>query len=178
MGFEILGAISLILSAASAAYGITTGIQASRAQAELQQKQAQMQASSLREQAEQEEQDQLQRSLIERRQNARKLAAAESQYAASGVSLAGTPTLSLAQMSEEQEMEVLMQEASSNRKRQLLLADAYNTEQFGSAGASLTSSSGTIGAIGTGLHGFADLGGKIYNFGEKQGWGTKSSKVN
>ena len=174
-GLGIIGIVSMVLSAASAAYGIVSGIQTARAQADLQQKQAQMQASSLREQAEQEEQDQLQRSMIERRQNARKLAAAETQYAASGVSLAGTPTLSLARMSEEQEMDVLMQEASSNRKRELLLADAYNTEQFGTAGASLTNSSGTIGAIGTGLGGFANLGGKIYNFGEKEGWGTKYS---
>ena len=171
----IFGIISLVLTAASAAYGVVSGIQTASAQAEMQEKQAKAQAASLREQAEQEEQDQLQRSMVERRQNARKLAAAETQYAASGVSLAGTPTLSLARMSEENEMEVLMQEASSNRKRQLLLTDAYNTEQFGSAGADLTRTSGTLGAIGTGLGGVADFGGKLYNFGKKEGWGTKNS---
>lgn len=169
----IIGIVSLVLSAASTAYGIVSGIQTAKAQAELQEKQAKAQAASLREQAEQEEQDQLQRSMVERRQNARRLAAAETQYAASGVSIAGTPTLSLARMAEENEMEVLIQEASSNRKRELLLADAYNTEQFGFAGANLTASSGTIGAIGTGVGGAADLGGKIYNLGEKEGWGTK-----
>lgn len=165
-----LGIIGLVMSAASAAFGIASSIQAANAQSKLQQQQAQMQAASLREQAEQEEQDQLQRSMIERRQNARRLAAAETQYAASGVTLAGTPTLSLASMAEEQEMDVLMQEAASGRKRALLLADAYNTEQFGSAGTSLTRSSGTLNAIGTGLSSVADLGGKIYNFGKQEGY--------
>ena len=172
MGFGIIGVISLVLSAVSTAYGVVSSIRTANAQAELQEKQAKAQAASLREQAEQEEQDQLQRSMVERRQNARRLAAAETQYAASGVSIAGTPSLSLARMAEENEMEVLMQEASSNRKRELLLTDAYNTEQFGLAGANLTSTSGTIGAIGTGLGGVADFGGKLYNFGEKEGWGT------
>ena len=74
----ILGIIGLVMSAASAAFGIASSIQAANAQSKLQQQQAQMQAASLREQAEQEEQDQLQRSMIERRQNARKLAAAVS----------------------------------------------------------------------------------------------------
>ena len=157
-----IGIASLIISAASTAYGITTSIQAAQEQADLQQKQAQAKAASLREQAAQEEQDQLQRSLVERRQNARRLASAEAQYAASGVSLAGTPTLSLARMSEEQELDVIMQESSSNRKRELLLADAYNTELFGDWGASLTRSSGTVKGVGMGLSGAADLGYKAY----------------
>lgn len=172
----IIGIISLVLAAASTAYGVVSNIQSAEAQADMQEKQAKARAASLREQAEQEEQDQLQRSMVERRQNARRLAAAETQYAASGVSLAGTPTLSLARMSEENEMEVLMQEASSNRKRELLLADAYNTEQFGIAGANLTSQSGTLGAIGTGLGGAADFGGKLYNLADKEGWNSTSNK--
>ena len=108
----IIGIISLVLTAASTAYGVVSNIQSAEAQADMQEKQAKARAASLREQAEQEEQDQLQRSMVERRQNARRLAAAETQYAASGVSLAGTPTLSLARMSEENEMEVLMQAVS------------------------------------------------------------------
>ena len=166
----IIGIISLVLTAASTAYGVVSNIQSAEAQADMQEKQAKARAASLREQAEQEEQDQLQRSMVERRQNARRLAAAETQYAASGVSLAGTPTLSLARMSEENEMEVLMQEASSNRKRELLLTDAYNTGQFGIAGANLTSQSGTAGAIGTGLGGAVNFGDKLYNTGKKEGW--------
>ena len=158
----IFGIASLIISAASTAYGVVSSIQAARAQADLQRQQAQAQAASLREQAEQEEQDQLQRSMIERRQNARRLATAQTQYNASGVTLSGTPTLSLATMAEEQEMEVLMQEASSNRKRELLLVDAHNTERFGYAGASLTKSSGYMNAVGTGLSGAADLGYKAH----------------
>lgn len=164
-----LAIIGLVMSAAATAYGIVASQQAAARQAELQEQQAKAQAASLREQAEQEEQDQLQRSMIARRQNARKLAAAESQYAASGVTLAGTPTLSLARMSEENEMDVLMQEASSGRKRQLLLAEAYNTEQFGYASADLTRSSATAGAIGSGLNGIADLGDKLYSFGKDEG---------
>lgn len=167
----IIGITSLILTAASTAFGIVSSQQAASEQAELQAKQAKAKAESLREQADQEEQDQLQRSIVARRQNARRLAAAEAQYAASGVTLAGTPTLSLARMSEENEMEVLMQEASSNRKRQLLLADAYNTEQFGFASANLSSQSASIGAIGSGIAGAANFGGKLYNVGKKEGWG-------
>lgn len=169
------GIASLIISAASTAYGVVSSIQTARAQADLQRQQAQAQAASLREQAEQEEQDQLQRSMIERRQNVRRLASAEAGYAASGVTLAGTPTLSLGSMAEEQEMEVLMQEASSNRKRELLLADAYNTEQFGYAGASLTKSSGYMNAVGTGLSGVADLSSKAYSVGKNEGWGSKKT---
>ena len=156
------GIASLIISAASTAYGIVSSIQQANAQAKLQAQQAKAQATSLREQAKQEEQDQIQRSLVARRQMARRVASAEASYASSGVSLAGTPTLSLASMAEEQEMEVLMQEASSNRKRELLLADAYNTEQFGYAGASLTKSSGYMNAVGTGLSSAADLGYKAH----------------
>lgn len=64
----------------------------------------------------------------------------------------------------------------SNRKRELLLADAYNTEQFGIAGANLTSQSGALGAIGTGLGGAADFGGKLYNLADKEGWNSTSNK--
>ena len=76
-----LAIIGLVMSAAATAYGIVASQQAAARQAELQEQQAKAQAASLREQAEQEEQDQLQRSMIARRQNARKLAVAESQYA-------------------------------------------------------------------------------------------------
>lgn len=158
----IIGVIGLVLSAAATTYGVVSSIKQANEQAELAQKQAQAKAASLREQAAQEEQDQLQRSLIERRQNARKLAAAEAGYAASGVSLAGTPTLSLASMASEQELDVIMQEASSGRKRELLLADAYNTEKFGDWGADLTRSSGVYSAVGLGLSGTADAAYKGY----------------
>lgn len=73
-------------------------------------------------------------------------------------------------MSEENEMDVLMQEASSGRKRQLLLAEAYNTEQFGYASADLTRSSATAGAIGSGLNSIADLGDKLYSLGKDEGY--------
>ena len=165
-----LGIASLIISAASTAYGIVSSIQQANAQAKLQAQQAKAQATSLREQAKQEEQDQIQRSLVARRQMARRVASAEASYASSGVSLAGTPTLSLASMAEEQEMGVLMQEASSNRKRELLLTDAYNTENFGVASASANKSAGYINAIGSGLSGTANLMGKGYNYGKQEGY--------
>lgn len=164
-----LGIISLVLSAISTAVGAVIQTQQASAQARLQQQQANAQAASLREQADQEEQDQLMRSQVERRQNARKLAAAETQYAASGVSLAGTPTLSMQRMSEENEMEVLMQEASSNRKRNLLLTDAWNVEHVGGVSANYTRTAGKWNAVGAGLSGTADLLGKGYTVGKKDG---------
>lgn len=172
----IIGITSLIVSAASAAYGIATGIQNAKAQAEMQQAQAKMRAENLRQQAEQEEQNQLQRSLVERRQNARRLAAAETQYAASGVGLAGTPTLALGRMSEEQELETVMQEAASGQKRQLWLTDAYNTELMGNAGADMTERAGYINAIGTGLGAAADIGWKGYDLYSKGAFNTKTGK--
>ncbi len=153
--------ISLALTAISTAIGMATSISAANKQAELQQQQARMQAENLRQQAEQEEQNQIQRSIVERRQNMRKLASAEASYAASGVSLMGTPTLSLGQMAEEQELEVQMQEAASGYKRSLLLTEADNTLAFGSASASLTKQSGILNAVGTGLGGLGNLGFKV-----------------
>ena len=172
----ILGVISLVVSAASTAFGIVSGIQTAKAQAEAARAQSKLQADNLRQQADQEEQNQLQRSMIERRQNARRLAAAETQYAASGVSLEGTPTLALETMAEEQELEVVMEEAASGQKRQLWLADADNIESFGSAGANMTERAGYIGAIGTGLSGAADLGWKGYTLSEKGSFSTKTGK--
>lgn len=172
----IIGITSLVLAAASTAYGITTSIQNARAQAEMQQAQAKLRADNLRQQAAQEEQNQLQRSLVERRQNARRLAAAETQYAASGVSLEGTPTLALERMSEEQELETVMQEAASGQKRQLWLADAANTEFMGNAGADMTERAGYINAIGTGLGGVADMGWKGYTLHNKGSFNTKTGK--
>ncbi len=168
--FEILGITSLILTAASTAYGIVSSIQQANAQADMQRQQARAQAASLEEQARQEEQDQLQRSLIARRQNARKIAEAEAGYGASGVTLAGTPTLSLAQLSEELEMETAIEEGASLRKRNLLLTDAYNTLQFGNANAKYTKRAGYANAIGTGLMGAANLFAGGYNFGVKEGY--------
>ena len=165
----LFGIISLILSATATAVGAVVQQRTAAAQARLQAQQASMQAASLREQADQEEQDQLMRSQVERRQSARKLAAAEAQYAAAGVSLSGTPTLSLQRMSEENEMETLMQEASSNRKRNLLLTDAWNTGKIGTTAAGLNRTAGTWGAIGTELTGAADLFGKGYTVGKKEG---------
>ena len=163
------GIASLIVSAIGTAYGVITQVQMANKQADLQRQQAQAQAQSLQQQAEQEQQNQLQRSLVERRQNMRRLAGAEASYAASGVSLEGTPTLSLANMAEEQEMDVIMQEAASNQKRQLMLTDAYNTLQFGNAVASLKKSSSVMGAIGTGLSGAADIGYKAYGLSSYKG---------
>lgn len=165
----IFGIASLIISATATAYGVVTQIQTAKQQANLQRQQAQAQAQSLQQQAEQEQQNQLQRSLIERRQNMRKLAGAEASYAASGVSLAGTPTLSLATMAEEQELDVIMQESASNQKRQIMLTDAYNALQFGNAGASLTKSSGIASAVGTGLSGLANVGYKAYDISSYKG---------
>ena len=165
----IIGVISLILSATATAVGAVVQQRTAAAQARLQAQQASMQAASLREQADQEEQDQLMRSQVERRQNMRKLASAEAQYAASGVALYGTPTLSLQRMSEENEMETLMQEASSNRKRNLLLTDAWNTERVGTTAAGLTRTAGNWNAVGSGLTGAADLFGKGYTVGKKEG---------
>ena len=164
-----LGIISLVLSAISTAVGVVSNIQQAKASADLQRAQAKMQSENLRQQADQEEQDQLQRSMVERRQNARKLAAAEAQYAASGVSLSGTPTLSLATMSEEQELEVSMQESASNQKRHLLLTDADNALSMGTIGADMTQRAGYINGIGQGLSGAADLFGKGYTIGKKEG---------
>nr|DAR29712.1 MAG TPA: hypothetical protein [Caudoviricetes sp.] len=156
MGFEFLIA-GLVLSAASMAYGITNQIASAEAAAEQQRRNAEVQANSLKQQAEQEEQNQLQRSMLERRQNARRLASAEAAYAASGVTVQGTPTLSLASMAEEQELDVVMQEAASNQKRKLLLADAENVLNLGYSGASLTESSGITSAVGMGLSGAANM---------------------
>lgn len=172
----ILGITSLIVAAASTAYGITSSIQSAKAQAQMQQTQANLRSENLRQQAEQEEQNQLQRSLVERRQNARKLAAAETQYNASGVMLEGTPTLALERMSEEQELETLMQESASGQKRQLWLTDADNTQLMGSAGASMTERAGYINAIGTGLSGAADIGWKGYTLADKGTFNTKTGK--
>lgn len=172
----IIGITSLIMAAASTAYGITTSIQNAKAQAEMQQAQAKLRSDNLRQQAAQEEQNQLQRSLVERRQNARRLAAAETQYAASGVSLEGTPTLALERMSEEQELETVMQEAASGQKRQLWLTDAANTELMGNAGADMTERAGYINAIGTGLSGAADMGWKGYTLHSKGTFNTKTGK--
>lgn len=148
---------SMILSAIGSAIGIGASIYTAQQQKRLQEAQAQAQAQSLRQQAEQEEQDQIQRSLNERRQNIRKLASAEAGYGASGVSLAGTPTLSLATMSEELELETQIQESASGYKRQLLLAEAHNAESFGMKSANLTGKSGTFNAIGTGINGASSL---------------------
>ena len=158
---------ALILTAASTAYGISSSISAAEAAAEQQRKNAEVQASSLRSQAEQEEQNQIQRSLIERRQNMRKLAAAEAGYAAAGVTLQGTPTFSLSSMAEEQELETIMQESASDQKRQLLLTDADNVLNLGYSGASLTSSSGITSAVGTGLSGAASMSMMGYTYGTK-----------
>lgn len=176
MFLTIAAITSLVLSAASAAYGITTSIQNAKAQAQMQQAQANLRADNLRQQAEQEEQNQLQRSLAQRRQNARRLAAAESQYAASGVSMQGTPTLALQNMSQEQELEVAMQEAASGQKRQLWLTDAANTELMGNAGADMTERAGYINAIGSGLGGAADMGWKGYTLNSKGTFNTKTGK--
>lgn len=154
MGFLIAG---LVLTAISSAVGITASVVSSQRQAELQEAQARAKAESLRAEAEQEEQNQLQRSMVERRQAARKVAAAETQYAASGVVLEGTPTLSLASMGGELELETQMEEAASGRKRSLLLADAHNTRLFGDWDVGLTRSSGTVNAVGTGLSGLAQM---------------------
>lgn len=170
MGTEaIIGIVSLILSATANAVGAVVSHQQAQAQVKLQAQQAQARASSLEEQAKQEEQDQLMRSQVERRQNARKLAAAEAGYAAAGVSLEGTPTLSLGRMSEEQELDVLMQEASSNRKRNLLLTEAWNTRKTGMASSSLSKSTGTGNLIGGLLSGASDTMRKTYNFSKKEG---------
>lgn len=171
-----LGIAALIVSAASAAYGIVSGIQTAKAQSDMQAAQAKMQAENLRQQADQEEQNQLQRSLLERRQNARRLATAETQYAASGVTLAGTPTLALETMSEELELEVAMQEAASGQKRQLWLTDAANAETMGLAGADMTKRAGYINGIGQGLGGVADLGWKGYQLGTADAFTTKTAK--
>ena len=149
--------VGAVVSAASTAYGIVSSQQAAQQQAEMQRKQAELQAANLEQQAAQEEQDQIQRSMVERRQAMRKVAAAEAGYAASGVTLAGTPTLSLASMSEELELETQMEEAASGYKRSLLLTQAQNTRNFGLAGADMTESAGITNSIGLGLQGAANL---------------------
>ncbi len=168
--------IGAVLTAASTAYGIVSSQQMAKQQADMQRAQAELKRQSLQNQAQQEEQDQLQRSMVQRRQHARQIAAAETQYAASGVTMAGTPTLALTQMSEELELEVAMEESASGRKRDLLLTDAYNATLFGEAGASLTEQAGINNAIGQGLSGAAQLGGMAYN-GMKDGvFSTKTGK--
>ncbi len=153
----LFGLGGLILSAASTAYGIVSQVQAANAAAEQQRRNAEAQSASLRQQAEQEEQNQLQRSMLERRQNARRIAAAQTGYAAGGVTLAGTPTLSLARMTEERELETAIGEAASGQKRQLLLTDAHNVLTLGYANASATKSSGITSAVGMGLSGAAGI---------------------
>ena len=165
------GIASLILSAAATAFGITTQIASAQAAAETQRKNSEVQANSLKLQAEQEEQNQIQRSLVERRQNARKLAAAESQYAAAGVTMQGTPTIALARMSEEQELDTLMGEAASEQKRRILLTDAENVVNLGYANASLTSSSGLLSAVGTGLTGASSVARGAYELSSYEGKG-------
>ena len=166
----------LVLSAISAAVGVTTSIVASQEQANLQKAQARARAESLREEAEQEEQNQLQRSIVERRQAARKVAAADAQYAASGVSLGGTPTNSLAAMSGELELETQMQEAASGRKRSLLLAEADNTKMFGDWGAGLTRTSGTLSGVGSGLGSLGQMAGMAYTGYKDGALGGKNKK--
>lgn len=163
----IIGIIGLVVSAASTAYGIVAQQQTAQRQEELQRQQTELQAQNLEQQAAQEEQDQIQRSMVERRQAMRKVAAAEAGYAASGVTLAGTPTLSLASMSEELELETQMEEAASGYKRSLLLTQAENTRNLGFAGADMTESAGITSSVGLGLQGAANIAEIGYKVGKE-----------
>lgn len=154
--FELLLS-GMIMTAISTAIGVGVNIYTAQQQKKLQEQQARAQADNLRQQAEMEQQDQIQRSIAERRQNARRLASAEASYGASGVTLAGTPTLSLASMSEELELETQMQESASGYKRELLLTEADNVEMFGMQSASLTGTAGMLNAVGTGLSGMTSV---------------------
>lgn len=178
MGF-IFGIASLILTAASTAYGVVSQIQSANAAAEQQRKNAEVQADSLRAQAEQEEQNQLQRSMVARRQAMRRIAAAEAGYAASGVSVSGTPTESLGAMAGEMELDTLMEESASGQKRRMLLADADNVLSLGYSGASLTQSSGLTSAVGMGLSGAAGLarqGYELSSYGRESRTARKNSR--
>ena len=155
---------SLVASAISALVGVTSSVIGAEAQAAAQKQQAEVQANSLRQQAEQEAQDQVQRSLAARRDNIRRLASAETQYAASGVTMAGTPTLSLSNMAEEQEWEVAMQESASMSKRNVLLTDAKNVLSAGSGAASLTRTAGYFDGVGAFLRGAGTFGRDYYTF--------------
>ena len=155
MGF-FFGIASLILTAASTAYGVVSQIQSANAAAEQQRKNAEAQSDNLRAQAEQEEQNQLQRSMVARRQAMRRIAAAEAGYAASGVSVSGTPTDSLGTMAEA-ELDTVMEESASGQKRRMLLTDADNVLSLGYSGASLTQASGLTSAVGMGLSGMAGV---------------------
>lgn len=156
MGF-FFGIASLILTAASTAYGVVSQIQSANAAAEQQRKNAEAQSDNLRAQAEQEEQNQLQRSMVARRQTMRRIAAAEAGYAASGVSVSGTPTDSLGTMAAEAELDTVMEESASGQKRRMLLTDADNVLSLGYSGASLTQASGLTSAVGMGLSGMAGV---------------------
>lgn len=162
MGF--LEIFSLVSTAISALVGVTTSVIGAEAQAAAQKQQAEVQATSLQQQAEQEAQDQVQRSLAARRDNIRRLAAAESQYNASGVTMAGTPTLALANMAEEQEWEVAMQESASRSKRNVLLTDAANVLSAGSGAANLTRTSGYFDGAGAFLRSAGTFGRDYYTF--------------
>lgn len=140
---------ALVLAGISALIGVTTSVVGAQAAAEAQQRQAEAQAGSLKQQAEQEAQDQVQRSLLARRENLRKLSAAEANYAASGVSLQGTPTLALGQMAEENELEVAMMESSSRSKRNVLLTDAQNILNEAGSSSSVIRTSGYLNAAGS-----------------------------
>ena len=155
--FSLLLGIGMALTAVSTAYGIVANQALAKQQAEIQERNAQAQSASLRQQAEQEKENQIQRSLIERRQNARSLARAETQYASSGVTLAGTPTLALTSMAEELELETIMSESASEHKRQLLLTDAENVLNFGMADANATRSAGVMESVGIGLSGASSM---------------------
>ena len=163
--FEIF---SLVSTAISALVGVTSSVIGAEAQAAAQKQQAEVQANSLRQQAEQEAQDQVQRSLAARRDNIRRLASAESQYAASGVTMAGTPTLSLSNMAEEQEWEIAMQESASRSKRNVLLTDAKNVLSAGSGATALTRTAGYFDGAGSFLRGAAAFG-RDYNSFKKMG---------
>ena len=158
----LFGLGGLILSAASTAYGIVSQVQAANAAAEQQRRN--------------EEQNQLQRSMLERRQNARRIAAAQTGYAAGGVTLAGTPTLSLARMAEERELETAIGEAASGQKRQLLLTDAHNVLKLGYANASATKSSGITSAVGMGLSGAAGIARGAWELSSYEGKKSDNSK--
>ena len=130
----------------------------------MQQAQANAQAQALEQEAAAEQENRIQESMRQRRNARIARATAESQYAASGVALEGTPSQALASMAARDEMETIMYESASEQKRRNLLTQAQNTRILGD----YASKTATVGAIGTGLGGLASAARIGYELGQKK----------
>lgn len=149
--------IAIALTALSTGFGIYSSVVTNNAAADQAEANARYQADALAKQAEQERIEQNARSLEARAQAKRKRAAIEAAYASSGVTIEGTPTMTLVNQAGTDEMETVMQESASGYKRRLLLTEADNALLLGNSQASSYRSAGVLGAIGSGLMGATQM---------------------